>query len=192
MAVLAKTLEEYFSHRNMSKLRLNDIDHNKKKLKKEYNEAVLLSLAENLNINDNGTAEEAEAPAGRYEEEKEADESQDKNEKEENGSVNGVEGRSRTNGSSEYDLAYLDKTIRMLRDDDDKCIDPGWKNLHEVKIIDVPAPNRHCPCGSKLRFKKCCQGRYELLRTDVMNQIDELLMKNGYNDKKQASTLLFV
>lgn len=51
MTALQNTLEEYFSERNLSKLKLNDIDHNKKKIKKEYNEQVLLALA-NLKIED--------------------------------------------------------------------------------------------------------------------------------------------
>ena len=43
-------IENTFEGRNLSKLRLNDIDNKKKQLKKEYNEQELLSKMGNMNV----------------------------------------------------------------------------------------------------------------------------------------------
>ena len=52
--LLTRTLEEIFDGRNLSKLKLNDVDHQKKKIKKEYNEQALLEKMSKVDINDKG------------------------------------------------------------------------------------------------------------------------------------------
>ena len=51
-------IENTFEGRNLSKLRLNDIDNKKKQLKKEYNEQELLSKMGNMNVEEGEQVEE--------------------------------------------------------------------------------------------------------------------------------------
>lgn len=180
MRILQKTLEEYFYERNLSKLKLNDIDHHKRKIKKEYNEQVLLDQMSKVEISENGDGDKD------LEEEKEEESAggikKDKR-KEANGSKRGKQ-------EPQYDLKHLDETIRILREDERMCVDPDHQSLDDIKLINMPAANKNCPCGRKQKFKKCCQANYEMVRTDVMNKIEEILLKRGYNKKQQPALIM--
>lgn len=109
---------------------------------------MLLALA-NLQIEEMGEGEAAKSEEGKEDEDAE------------NGTANGSKKQKGKKG--EYDLKHLDETIRMLREDDNICVDPG-STLKNVTIIDTPAPNKNCPCGSRKKFKRCCQDKYDLAR----------------------------
>ena len=51
------------------------------------------------------------------------------------------------------------------------------KNLETIILKEMPAKNKACPCGSKLRYKKCCEVKDLLDKSNLLDKIEEVLSK---------------
>ena len=80
--------------------------------------------------------------------------------------------------SKEVDIEFLMKIKNKLKNNNNLIIDEYSENLSEIKLKDMPAKNRQCPsCDSKQRYKKCCEPKDLLEKAQVLDKIEEILMK---------------
>ena len=59
--------------------------------------------------------------------------------------------------SNKFDVDNLKKIRDKLKNNNNLLIEHASDDLTKITLREMPAKNQKCPCGSKLRYKKCCE-----------------------------------